>query len=88
MRPGFSGRFCIQEDVTQNEIPSQETLRAMQNVKNGVNLSREFHSIAELKKIGDSHKSFLTKAGSMCYILYIKEHHIAFRRGFSREPEK
>ena len=30
------------------EIPSEETMRAMANVDNGVNLSRSFSSVAEL----------------------------------------
>ena len=32
----------------KNEIPNEETLAAMRNVQKGVNLSREFHSVAEL----------------------------------------
>ena len=30
------------------DIPNEETLEAMRNVKNSVNLSREFHSVEEL----------------------------------------
>ena len=30
------------------EMPSEQTLRAMENVENGINLSRGFSSVAEL----------------------------------------
>ena len=34
--------------VIGREIPNEETKRAIENVRNGVGLSREFHSVSEL----------------------------------------